>query len=738
MQQQQQQQQNTNKEVSMQPNLNLASWNPVPANAGKELGEGGSLNFPGQIQNNGLSTFKDNSTAAPTTTGMLAGQNFAATGSQLSMPAMMSNVGLPQLPSGPFNSLGTAQQQIIGQNFAAPFNAAGGNFNNNNFIGNLTDNQIAFNSSINSNKQGALSGIAGLPGLQQIGQSSMNMASLPNQNMLPIQTQLSQSSLISPITQNLQQQQAVPGQVFPESEPAATTTGQDNASAGATQIPTPAVEAAKDPAPAVSTEPAAQTTPAVAAAAISTAAPAAAAAAAAAAATNPAEPPTAKVEHLAPMEDDTSTAPAASTEQAGEASVKTEAGIPAAAETAAPSTSGSTSTAEPLNLERNGKSGKKLEAAKREAAEEALADESLQVDESIMEDDEPEQPEPTKTRRRVPRSAAAASRVNMATAPQLLVLYTPGGALPSLARYDQMLVEVRVQAKYLSTKNREVQRRQLWGSGVYTDDSDTVAVLMHSGRMILRAAPPTGCLGVSAVFRVLPPSKDGYKASTQYNYRSREWSGSYDRTSLQLVRSEPIHNPALFQLPKAKKDESERRRDRRDPNILQQMVVNSKRREPESSKKDKKELKRKMIPDVVIVFNSSNDPCLKYSLGLVGDRGMDQNEWTSNRLKKEVIYLESATTRYELARCRTSETNYDSYRWAEVIATPAASTPHIEFANQPSGKKQRTDSSVPLKKDKVVVLEDKLDWGEIEWGPTSVRVRGKSYQISTVQFMKMT
>jgi hypothetical protein len=37
-----------------------------------------------------------------------------------------------------------------------------------------------------------------------------------------------------------------------------------------------------------------------------------------------------------------------------------------------------------------------------------------------------------------------------------------------------------------------------------------IAVLMHTGRMILRNSPPSGCIGVSAFFRVLPvPTKTG-------------------------------------------------------------------------------------------------------------------------------------------------------------------------------------------------------------------------------------
>lgn len=41
--------------------------------------------------------------------------------------------------------------------------------------------------------------------------------------------------------------------------------------------------------------------------------------------------------------------------------------------------------------------------------------------------------------------------------------------------------QVRIPAHCLTSNNRHVRARQLWGSDVYTEDSDLVAVLMHCG-----------------------------------------------------------------------------------------------------------------------------------------------------------------------------------------------------------------------------------------------------------------
>jgi hypothetical protein len=45
----------------------------------------------------------------------------------------------------------------------------------------------------------------------------------------------------------------------------------------------------------------------------------------------------------------------------------------------------------------------------------------------------------------------------------------------SLRSLVNKVIEVRIPSKFLSLRNKEVQRTQLWGTDVYTDDSDAVA-----------------------------------------------------------------------------------------------------------------------------------------------------------------------------------------------------------------------------------------------------------------------
>ncbi len=61
----------------------------------------------------------------------------------------------------------------------------------------------------------------------------------------------------------------------------------------------------------------------------------------------------------------------------------------------------------------------------------------------------------------------------------------------------------------MSNANQQVRARQLWGSDVYTEDSDLVAALMHAGfySISLPACPPAvsllwWCMDSSAVAQV--------------------------------------------------------------------------------------------------------------------------------------------------------------------------------------------------------------------------------------------
>lgn len=54
-------------------------------------------------------------------------------------------------------------------------------------------------------------------------------------------------------------------------------------------------------------------------------------------------------------------------------------------------------------------------------------------------------------------------------------LYSPHLILPNLEKKVNGLMEIRVPARFLTFENMQVQKRAIWGTDIYTDDSDIVA-----------------------------------------------------------------------------------------------------------------------------------------------------------------------------------------------------------------------------------------------------------------------
>ncbi|XP_010999691.1 PREDICTED: U1 small nuclear ribonucleoprotein 70 kDa-like isoform X3 [Populus euphratica] len=84
-------------------------------------------------------------------------------------------------------------------------------------------------------------------------------------------------------------------------------------------------------------------------------------------------------------------------------------------------------------------------------------------------------------------------------------------------------LEIRIPAEHITATNRQVRGGQLWGTDIYTNDSDLVAVLMHTGYFRPTASPPPPAIQeLCATVRVLPP-QDSYISMLRNNVRSRAW-----------------------------------------------------------------------------------------------------------------------------------------------------------------------------------------------------------------------
>lgn len=65
-------------------------------------------------------------------------------------------------------------------------------------------------------------------------------------------------------------------------------------------------------------------------------------------------------------------------------------------------------------------------------------------------------------------------------------------------------------------------------------------------------------------------------------------------------------------------------------------------------------------------YSLCNEPWLKYTMGIIADRGLRPSQWTSSRLLKEILFLETHSERYEISRTAgTTGGAPDTYRFSK-------------------------------------------------------------------------
>ncbi|KAL6784638.1 CPL1 [Auxenochlorella protothecoides x Auxenochlorella symbiontica] len=275
------------------------------------------------------------------------------------------------------------------------------------------------------------------------------------------------------------------------------------------------------------------------------------------------------------------------------------------------------------------------------------------------------------------------------------------------------LLEIRVPAHCLTSNNRHVRSRQLWGCDLYTDDSDVVAVLMHCGYWSLFLAhPPAVVAEVRVLLRTHPP-RPSYPSVARNNIRSRAWAAPVTGCSFAVERAWVVLRSGqsvdlaanLDGLPLGAPTFTPSHHER----ILTRSSAGSGAR-------------LRTAQEVTVVFNLANEPWLKYSAAAVADRGLRPHEWTSARMRTATLYLESHTHRYELSRVAGEEGATDEqYRFARC----AEALP----------RSRMRQLGVPLPGSEVTVLCPDLSWEELQWAQHGVKIRDKFYALVRLQFV---
>ncbi|KAG0271278.1 hypothetical protein BGZ95_000921 [Linnemannia exigua] len=297
--------------------------------------------------------------------------------------------------------------------------------------------------------------------------------------------------------------------------------------------------------------------------------------------------------------------------------------------------------------------------------------------------------------------------------------YDPAVLLPAMQGKENSLLEVRIASTYLTYDNVKVKKREVWGTDVYTDDSDVVAMLIHAGYYI----PPTHaqctdedslqpihqhhnfvsspikhiCPGfdLAVTLRVVPKLIK-YQGSIRHRIKSRTWNTGHDGVSFRI---ESIRKLGAGEALNRGRSQSKRRMKEYSQERLR-VLANIHDETTESLQNER------AMRTATFEFTHQGDPCFKYSPELVMDRhdGLSR-KWTSWRLKKEVLILENEEERYEISlqhQAGTDARRFDQYRFA--VISPRTSLSSWSKASYPLDSTDLTE-----------VLYEDLDWQDFEW-----------------------
>ncbi|KAG0551374.1 hypothetical protein BDA96_01G417700 [Sorghum bicolor] len=297
-------------------------------------------------------------------------------------------------------------------------------------------------------------------------------------------------------------------------------------------------------------------------------------------------------------------------------------------------------------------------------------------------------------------------------------------------------LEIRIPVEFVTSNNRQVKGAQLWGTDIYTNDSDLVAVLMHTGYYSpTSSAPPSTIQELRATVRVLPP-QDSYTSTLRNNVRSRAW-GARVSCSFWIERCCIVKKGGgTIDL---------------EPRLSHTSAV-----EPTLAPVVNALCQQRFVREVTIQYNLCNEPWLKYNISIVADKGLEKSLYTFARLKKgEVIYLETNFDRYELCfsgekscilgsssnaskaevekhqsishhsqngdRCIVEHETRDVFRWSRCKKAMLEST--------------MRSFGIPLPVNQLEVLQDNLEWEDMQWLQSGVWVARKEYPLARVHFL---
>ena len=282
----------------------------------------------------------------------------------------------------------------------------------------------------------------------------------------------------------------------------------------------------------------------------------------------------------------------------------------------------------------------------------------------------------------------------------------------------------------------QVRARQLWGTDVYSEDSDVVAVLVHTGHYALPpgATPPQGLTELRATLKPQPCPGGSFLSTSRHGIRSRAWgAGGGSLHSFGVAKcSAVMASGAVVDL-----DPGAWRRAPGPLGCVPTFQLGAQERGGHATRGGGEGGGRgggrnRYCQEVTLQYSLSNEPWLKYTLGAVADRGLKRAGWTSARLRGEVLFLETPRHRFQLT-------------WDGLLPGHQGSSPEVlaqldsfSFARcrAPALDVHEVQSlGVPLPVARLEVLAKSQAWQSIHWGLAGVTVKGVQYPVCRLLFM---
>ncbi|KAL3141991.1 hypothetical protein ABBQ32_004635 [Trebouxia sp. C0010 RCD-2024] len=305
------------------------------------------------------------------------------------------------------------------------------------------------------------------------------------------------------------------------------------------------------------------------------------------------------------------------------------------------------------------------------------------------------------------------------------IYYKDAGALKELGKmYEKSgpgaCIQVRIPAHNLQATFAEVKGRHVWGTDVYTDDSDIVCAVMHCGYFNASLKKPVASVAeMKVVIQILPPQIE-YPVFVRNGIRSRAWWAGGTNCSYKVERCSLLSKSGtVLELP-PRSDRTRELIPTFTPANLER-VMNTRGREASS------ERRQRQVKEMTLIYNLCNEPWPKYNMAAVADRGLKPSQWTSARFQTQVLLMETGRTRYELSMASDPDMENGDGQ-GEVV---------YRFARckQPLAMRSMYKCGLPLPESHVDVLEPTLRWEELKWGEEGVDVKDKHYCLVRLHFV---